>query len=63
MAYRENCPCCGEVMVDLYETCPVCGWCNDEAAKYNPDEPNLVENEMSLNEARAAWKAKKKKAA
>lgn len=56
MAYSEPCPCCGKVKVDLFATCPVCGWCNDEAAKRNPDVPNLLENKMSLNEARKAYR-------
>ncbi|MBQ9376834.1 MAG: hypothetical protein IJU05_03405 [Schwartzia sp.] len=61
--YQEPCPCCGEAEIDVFEECPVCGWCNDPANTAYPDEEGLANNEMSLNEARAAWKAKKKKVA
>ncbi|MDY6294781.1 MAG: CPCC family cysteine-rich protein [Schwartzia succinivorans] len=59
----EPCPCCGEANVSSFETCPVCGWCNDYANKAYPDVNDLANNKMSLNEARAAWKVKKKKIA
>ncbi len=61
--YQEPCPCCGEAEVDVFEACPVCGWCNDPANTAYPDEKGLANNEMSLNEARAAWKEKKEKVA
>ena len=59
----ENCHCCGHKDVELFDICPVCGWCNDPANTAYPDEEGLPNNDMSLNEARAAWKAKKKKKA
>lgn len=55
----ENCPCCGEKGVELFDPCPVCGWWNDYAQAANPDFAE-GENSMSLNEARAAWRAKQK---
>ncbi len=57
---KKPCPCCGEAMVFSFETCPVCDWCNDYAQNDNPDLAHMPNNEMSLNEARAAWKEKKK---
>ena len=54
------CPCCGKVQVGLFDTCPECGWCNDYANTIHPDKRNLANNEMSLNEARAAYRAKQK---
>ena len=63
MIYKEPCPCCGEAMVHDFETCPICDWCNDYAQTDNPDLANMPNNDMSLNEARAAWQAKKKKKA
>ncbi|MBE6097387.1 MAG: hypothetical protein K6E80_03700 [Schwartzia sp.] len=59
MAHKELCPCCGESLVHDFETCPVCGWCNDYANTLYPDEKDLMNNKMSLNEARAVWKTKK----
>jgi hypothetical protein len=59
----ESCPCCGEAMVSSFEECPVCGWCNDYANTAYPDARDLENNQMSLNEARAAWKKKRKKIA
>ncbi|MBE6093932.1 MAG: hypothetical protein E7199_00465 [Schwartzia succinivorans] len=60
---KKPCPCCGEIKVGSFETCPVCGWCNDYANIAYPDVRDLANNEMSLNEARAAWKEKKEKVA
>ena len=53
----EICPCCGEVKVELFDSCPVCGWWNDYAQTLDPSFVGK-ENDTSLNEARAAWKAK-----
>ncbi len=61
--FQEPCPCCGEAEIDVFEPCPVCGWCNDPANTAYPDVSGLAHNEMSLNEARAAWREKKKKIA
>jgi len=38
-----------------YEICPVCGWEDDPVQFRDPDRAGGA-NEMSLNEARAAWK-------
>jgi len=39
-----------------FEICEICKWQNDEVAHDNPDEPSGGPNEMSLNEARKAWR-------
>ncbi len=54
--FKIPCPCCGEAMVDDFETCPVCGWCNDYASNMNPDERDMPNNDLSLNEARAYYR-------
>ncbi len=65
---RDNlvpCPCCGEGMVEAgheFDICDVCGWEDDNLQFSRPDYKGGA-NKMSLNEARAAWKAKKKKVA
>ena len=55
----EACPVCGSIVFEKRlddDVCPVCGWfdtmmqCED-----CPDEDNL-DNIMSLNQAREAWK-------
>ena len=56
MLHLEPCPCCGKAEVHDFQTCPVCGWCNDYANTAYPDEPNLCNNKMSLNEARKAYR-------
>ena len=55
----ELCPCCGKAQVGLFDPCPVCGWWNDYAQSADPDFAD-GENKMSLNEARAAYRAKQK---
>jgi len=54
--YKGPCPCCGKVEVEVFETCPVCNWCNDYANTNYPDVRDLANNKMSLNEARKAYK-------
>lgn len=48
-----NCPCCGEVMVEEYEICSVCGWEND------PVQAEVATlrgaNRMTLKEAKEAY--------
>ena len=59
---KELCSCCGKAKVEWFEPCPVCGWWNDFA---QTDDPAWAEgeNDISLNVARAKWKATKKKVA
>lgn len=59
MAYRFPCECCGKAQVVAFQTCPVCGWCDDYAQSENPDLRG-GENKMSLNEARKAYREGKK---
>ncbi|MGI6284115.1 CPCC family cysteine-rich protein [Caproicibacterium lactatifermentans] len=52
------CPVCGKAVfkhADDFEICPVCGW-EDDGVQL--DEPDLEggANEMSLNEAREAYR-------
>ena len=57
------CPCCGKIEVDVFETCPECGWCNDYAQEDYPDLSDMPNNKMSLNEARAAYRENQRKVA
>lgn len=60
-----SCPCCGEGMVEAgheFDICEVCGWEDDNFQFAHPDYRGGA-NKMSLNEARAAWQAKKKEKA
>lgn len=64
-ANKVLCPCCGEDYVDdghQNDVCDTCYWEDDPVQFYDPDYRGGA-NKMSLNEARAAWKAKKKKVA
>ena len=66
--YRKNddgdelivaCPVCGELAFPYegcWDACDNCGWFDDPLQRENPDEDG-GENEMSLNQARAAYKA------
>ena len=58
MAKRIPCPVCSREMLQAYETCPVCNWCNDPASNNNPDVGDMPNNDMSLNEARAYYREK-----
>ena len=62
---KHKCPCCGKFTIDVigdYEICDVCGWEDDPTQSKDPDFAGGA-NELSLKEARAAWrKAKKLKA-
>ena len=56
-----KCPVCGEHEFKKhndFDDCEVCDWENDGVQYRNPDVGGA--NEMSLNEARAAWNASKK---
>lgn len=52
----DPCPCCGKTMVEAFDTCPVCGWCNDYGSNWNPNERDMPNNDLSLNEARALFR-------
>ena len=57
---RYACPVCGAACFDEkggYEICPVCGWEDDPLQRREPDFKGGA-NEMSLNEAKEAWKKK-----
>lgn len=59
---RLICPCCGQHKfeeADFYEICPVCGWEDDGIQRDDPDYTGGA-NEMSLNQAKKAWKAGEK---
>ena len=52
------CPVCGQYVFehpDDYEGCPVCHWQDDLVQTEEPDFEGGA-NEMSLNQAREAWK-------
>lgn len=49
------CPCCGKTMVAEHDICEVCLWQNDYVQLDDPDFSGGA-NEMSLNEARKAYK-------
>ena len=52
------CPVCEQhcfPSVGTFESCPVCGWEDDIIQYYEPDEEQGA-NQMSLNQARQAWK-------
>lgn len=52
----KPCPCCGETEVQAYDTCLKCGWCNDPASNRNPDERDMPNNDLSLNEAKEYYR-------
>lgn len=57
-----KCPVCGkhEFGVDEdYCFCPVCGWANDPVQRYDYDYWGGA-NDLSVNQAREAYKAGKK---
>ncbi len=56
------CPCCGTLTLSArgaYEICRRCGWEDDPVQARDPDL-RVGANAMSLNEARAAWRAKER---
>ena len=54
--YKKNlCACCGKSEVGFYEFCKVCGWQNDDIQNDDADFKGGA-NEMSLNEAREAFR-------
>lgn len=59
MTEKYMCPCCDKHTLDekdFYCICPVCGWEDDPGQHEYPDDP-IGANEMSLNEARKAFRA------
>lgn len=50
-----KCPCCGKAVVDFFNICPVCGWQNEISQALDENKKGQL-NDMSLNEAREAWK-------
>ena len=58
--YGKNiCACCGKTMVGFFQVCKVCGWENDYFQNEEPDFAGCA-NQMSLNEAKQAYKEGKK---
>ncbi|CQR71668.1 hypothetical protein SOV_04640 [Sporomusa ovata DSM 2662] len=58
MAGKYKCACCGNETItepDFYEICPVCGWEDDGVQREDPDYKGGA-NQMSLNEAREAYR-------
>lgn len=54
------CDCCGSKVIGErgnFEICPICGWEDDSAQASDPDLTGGA-NDMSLNDARATWKAR-----
>lgn len=61
---RRKCPCCGSLEIPtgeegLYYICSICGWENDEIQRDKPDYKGGA-NQMSLNEAKKAFKEGRK---
>lgn len=57
MPKKHTCACCGQqtiVGLDCFEICPVCNW-EDDAVQRDDPEFQGGANQMSLNEARAAF--------
>lgn len=57
MADRHKCPVCGEYEFETqgsYDVCDVCGWEDDPIQADKPDYKGGA-NQMSLNEAKAAY--------
>lgn len=48
------CPVCGKCVLEAFEICPVCDWQNDRVQLEHPDMEGGANN-MSLNQAKAAW--------
>ena len=58
---KKDCPCCGEKTIDeigRFDICPICNWEDDNLQRDEPDFSGGA-NKMSLNQARAAYKAGK----
>jgi hypothetical protein len=58
MSAKHKCACCEQETItepDSYEICSRCGWEDDELQREDPDYRGGA-NQMSLNEAKAAFK-------
>lgn len=58
MAAKYLCACCGQKTLEyeeFYEICPICGWEDDPLQRDKPDYGGGA-NQMSLNEAKEAYK-------
>ncbi|NLB54084.1 MAG: hypothetical protein GX808_14260 [Syntrophomonadaceae bacterium] len=59
---KKLCACCGKPTLEkdsLFEICEVCGWQDDAVQNDDPGYAGGA-NEMSLNEAREAYRKGKK---
>lgn len=59
MADRHKCPVCGKYEFEshnCFDVCEICNWEDDAVQENNPDYKGGA-NKMSLNEAKAAYKA------
>ncbi|MEA4964798.1 MAG: CPCC family cysteine-rich protein [Oscillospiraceae bacterium] len=57
MVNNKICECCGNAVLSPsseFEICPICGWEDDDIQNDNPDMSGGA-NDMSLNEAKAAY--------
>ncbi|NLI91850.1 MAG: hypothetical protein GX434_06460 [Peptococcaceae bacterium] len=55
---KYPCACCGQNTLDeedFFEICPVCGWEDDSVQREDPNYRGGA-NQMSLNEAKEAFK-------
>lgn len=59
MSKTNKCPVCMQADLDDFEICPNCEWQNDHYQFAHPDAGHCANN-MSLNEAREAYKQGKK---
>lgn len=52
---KGKCAVCGKSIVDeeIYEECPVCGWCVDRIQESEPN--SIAENNISFNEAKRRY--------
>lgn len=53
------CPVCGKTLLAWMDICDVCEWQNDHYQLHHPDKGGCANN-MSLNEAREAYKLGKR---
>ena len=59
---KKKCKCCGKLTLDrdeLFGICSNCGWQSDYVQENDPDYKGGA-NEMSLNEAKRAYKEGRK---
>lgn len=55
MNIKQVCACCEKGVVGFFDICKICGWQNDDLQNREPDFDGGA-NEMSLNEAKQAYK-------